>query len=506
MKFKECVNDASTFLDLKRNANEYVIDYKRLNFEELKAALNKTAPQYYNNENLHNVIQFFELHQSRDLRILFQIIIKHILLNKDGFMEKQKTLEDEVVIWEQRILDDANETEIEKISSNILSLSYILEAAWQNNNHISVDEQNLLNKVKSKLMISDYQYYLLEAKLGKFPNSGNVLHNRDAIADARKQLQYKGLLFSIRDSSGIDYDVLPEEIVVELRKYFSRDIKEYSYHQLLQSKFVRNKNYLNDILTKAKVEIPKHPTLATLQKLIVERVMAHNLIGGYSPYDGLNLTTLSDWCASIKINCSGSKNDLIDRIIEYYDEVKQITLTQDDERAIYYQFYTDLAERNLDNLRKNSIISKDLECEHKFEEATNYIFEVLFKNKPLMLKGAEHPDGILSFSDKLIMWDNKSKETAVNLADHIRQFDRYIRNSEKPVAMFLVIAPTFSEESAKECVKYTMSSDTLILLITAEELKTLAEQWSIKHKDDEVSFPLGYFKQNGRFNSDLVSL
>jgi enhancing lycopene biosynthesis protein 2 len=123
-----------------------------------------------------------------------------------------------------------------------------------------------------------------------------------------------------------------------------------------------------------------------------------------------------------------------------------------------------------------------------------------------MLKGAEHPDGILSFSDKLIMWDNKSKESAVNLSEHIKQFDRYITKSEKPVAIFIVIAPAFSEESAKECVRYTMNSDTLILLITAEELKTLTEQWCAKHKGDEVSFPLGNFKQNGRFNSSLVSL
>jgi len=472
----------------------------------LKAALCKTAPQYYNKENLLKVIQYFELHQNRELRILFLIIVKYIILNKDGFMEKQKSLEDEVIAWEQKILDDANETEIEKISSNILSLSYILEAAWQNNNLISVDEQNLLNKVKEKLKITDYQYFLLEAKLGKFPNSGNVLHTRDIIANARKQLQYRGLLFAVRDSSGIDYDVIPEEIVTELRQYFSKDIKEYAYYQLLQAKYVKSKNYLCDILAKAEIEIPKQSSLPVLQKLIVERVMAQNLIGGYSPRDGLNLATLSEWCSSLKICTSGSKNDLIDRIISYYDEAKQITMEQDDERALFYQFYTALAERNLDELRKNNIISKDLECERKFEEATNYIFEVLFKNKPLMLKGTEHPDGMLSFSDKLIMWDNKSKESPVNLADHIKQFDRYISKSEKPVAIFLVIGPAFTEDSAKECVKYTMSSDTLILLITAEELKELAEQWHTMHKDDEVSFPLGYFKQNGRFNISLVSL
>ena len=120
------------------------------------------------------------------------------------------------------------------------------------------------------------------------------------------------------------------------------------------------------------------------------------------------------------------------------------------------------------------------------------------------MSGTEHPDGILSFNDKLIMWDNKSKEAPVSLAEHIRQFDRYIKNSTKPVSVFMVIGPAFTADSVKDCAKYAMSSDTLILLITAEELKTLAEKWSKRHATDAEVLPLGIFKQNGRFNSDLI--
>ena len=121
------------------------------------------------------------------------------------------------------------------------------------------------------------------------------------------------------------------------------------------------------------------------------------------------------------------------------------------------------------------------------------------------MSGTEHPDGMLSYNDKLILWDNKSKETDVNLSDHIKQFDRYIKNSEKPIAVFIVIAPSFTKDSASECAKYSMQNDTLILLITANELKSLAEKWAQNNKGDEP-FPLGYFKQNGRFNNDLISL
>ena len=149
------------------------------------------------------------------------------------------------------------------------------------------------------------------------------------------------------------------------------------------------------------------------------------------------------------------------------------------------------------------IITKDNECEKYFEKATDYIFEKLFNIEPLNLIGTKHPDGVLSFGDKFIMWDNKSKETDVNLKDHISQFDEYIRSSDKPVASFLVIAASFTDESVDEAMKYQLLNDTVITLITAEELKDIATKWNTDNKGKP--FPLGYFKQPGRFNSRLVS-
>ncbi|MBQ2812573.1 MAG: hypothetical protein IJE63_04910, partial [Clostridia bacterium] len=135
---------------------------------------------------------------------------------------------------------------------------------------------------------------------------------------------------------------------------------------------------------------------------------------------------------------------------------------------------------------------------------TNYIFEKVLFNKPLTLTGTDHPDGKLSFKDKYIMWDNKSKESAVNLKDHIQQFDRYIKTSDKDVVVFMVIAPEFTAQSIQVCVDYSLNNDTQILLITAEELKTVAELWDKKHPGE--MFNLGYFKQNGRFDISLLGL
>ena len=68
----------------------------------------------------------------------------------------------------------------------------------------------------------------------------------------------------------------------------------------------------------------------------------------------------------------------------------------------------------------------------------------------------------------------------------------------------MFIAPAFTDNSAKECLKYFMENDTLILLITADELKELAVAWKKAHPNE--SFNLGYFKQNGRFDKNLLTI
>lgn len=398
----------------------------------------------------------------------------------------------------------ANEFSLKNEVNDIEFYKYVVEAAWDKNNDISIDEQNLINKIRIKLNISEKNHQILEAQIGKFPTNGNVLHSRDDIANVRRLLQLKGLIISVRDSNGIDYDAIPFDVVSILRTVFGVDIKEASYLKLLESKYVKNKTYLSEILSKAGVRIPKYANMAQLQDLVFKNLTAHQLLSGFSANGGLDRSTLSDWCVSLGLNGYGTKGDMINRVISYYDEIKQIECTENDDREKLFHFYDDLASRNLSNLRQQGIINKDLECEHKFEEATNYIFEKIFKIKPLIMNGTEHPDGILSFNDKLIMWDNKSKESSVSLNEHIKQFDRYIKNSSKPVSVFMVIGPSFTGDSQRECAKYAMSNDTIILLITAKELKLLAEKWQKIHSDDNEVLPLGIFKQNGRFNPDLV--
>jgi hypothetical protein len=77
-----------------------------------------------------------------------------------------------------------------------------------------------------------------------------------------------------------------------------------------------------------------------------------------------------------------------------------------------------------------------------------------------------------------------------------------MNKADKKVPIFLIIAPGFTEESKGEAIRYhARHFDRNIVLITAGELKSLAEEWaSEKNKNREEPFPLGMLSTNGRFN------
>ena len=506
MNYQNCVRLSNNTNDLKRIASAYVEDCRRLDLSELKAALLKTEGQYTSCENIEKQLDKLKLHENPVVRIVVPIILQGYLLDEDEFTSPCKTTDEAVLKYEQAVIDESNNFDYKNMSKDFSLLKFVLDAAWEHEDKISVDEKNLIDKIRKYLNITIREQNMLEAKAGRYPTPGNVLHSRSEIDLARKTLQTAGILFCIKNSDGVPCDIVPEEVVKGLRGYYGIEIRNYGYRQLIQYVTkITKKQYLIDIINKfndnpttSVVDVPLNPTIPCLQELVFKSIKPSHLIGGFSPKDGLGIAELQKWCSNLGLSGAGVKATLIARILEHYDALRKIEISTEDDREKYYRVFHELACRNLAFLRENGIIIKDLECERAFEKATNYLFEVMLKNKPLLLTGTEHPDGKLSFNDRYILWDNKSKESAVNLQDHISQFDRYIRESDKPVAVFMVIAPSFTENSLKECVKYSLSSDTQILLITADELKDVAEQWHKTHPDE--SFNLGFFKQSGRFD------
>lgn len=506
MRFVDCVKNIGTIPELKRIANAYVIDFKNLNKDELIAALIKTAPQYFFLDNVKKAYESLCLSGNNDERILVDVFLKEILLNKDDYQRSQRATDDEIIAYEQNIIDLSNELDEKSLDGDRKLLNFVLKTAWDQNDDLSPDEANLLHKLQAKLSISNKECRILEAKMGRFPKKDNVPHLMSELDQIRKTLQLKGLLFTIRDSKGENFDIIPEETAACLKIIFKKEMRDFGYKQMLAYKFVRNKEYLSSVLSKAGIKFSNNSRLSDLQNLVLEHISPSFLLCGNTLRDGLDREILVKWCTELQLPISGNKTEICNRIMSYYDDMKEVVVDTTDQREILLKYYEELANRDIKTLRKQGIIEKDLECEHKFEDATDYLFEKLLRNNPLMLTGTEHPDGILSYQNKLIMWDNKSKETPVKLKDHIMQFQRYIKNSEKPVLTFLVIAPDFTPDSIAECVKHGLISDTNMLLIKAGDLKEIALKWDEIHKKDDAVFNLGYFKQSGIFDKNTIGL
>jgi hypothetical protein len=508
MELPKVIEHVGTVRELRRIASAYVIDYRNLTDDEIKAAIVKTAPQYYFPENIKNAIRGCWLDASRDVRLITPVILKCVLLNKDQFMAPKREVEDDLIAWEQSIIDRSNEELIDVRTDkgkHLDLLRFVLETAWEHNQEISSDEKNLLLRLKERLRITDREYAIIEAKLGKFPKKGNQIHTRGEIDEVRQTLQARGLLFSIRDRDGVDFDVVPDEVAKAMRNFFGLEIRDHGYKQLLNHKYVRSKANYTEVLTKSERAPEGSYTLEELQKMVLEQIAPSVVLGGVSPKDGLSMETLGKWCAELGLNVSGSKSERIERIIGFYDNLLQNKQLVEDPREVWYRHFHELAGRNLEFLRSQLLIEKDNEVERKFEDATNYLFETRLGHKPLTLIGTEHPDGALSYRDELIYWDNKSKESSVNLRDHLRQFDAYIKSAEKKVACFLVIGPDFTPESSVLAMQYQVQNGTTITLISAAELKALAEEWNSKDSGSSGNpFPLGYLIQPGRFNQNLV--
>lgn len=510
MKLHDAIRQASTKTDLKRFCSAYVVDHRNLKDEELIPALDKAAPQYFHRPNVESALHECRFAPDRNLRLITDVLLREVLLEADDAQVERGDADDEVLKYEQSIIDASNE-DGERLRGDRAKamdlLRFLLEVAWDNDDDISQDEKNLIEKARHRLGITDQERRILEARLGKFPRPGNALHNRGEINDARRQLQERGLILTIRSEDGTDHDVIPEEIADCLRSIYELRLRRYGYDQMLQAQQVRSKDYYGEVLKKAGFEPDPYAKLETLRCEIVQRVDPKIVLGGLSPKDGLPIEKLREWCSDLSVAVSGTKPELIERILDRYDGLLRRPMVGDvDERAVWFEHFDALARRDAAFFRSQQMITKDIEIERRFEEATNYLFEIFLGHNPLKLAGTNHADGALSYGDAVVLWDNKSSGSPVHLPSHMEQFEGYIRAAERRVAGFLVIGPEFTEASPAAAMEVFATKGVIVTLLPAAALKELALAWTDRSKDQHSTLPLGFLLQQGLFNSALVKI
>jgi len=516
VKFDEAVAGVGTLTDVRRIAGAHVVDHNQLSEAELRDAVRKVRPQYLHEDTVRANLEYALYgHPDKDYRVLARLLLLDVLLDQYEFTLRQTETEEQVIATEQAIVDRSNEVDIADLAcgrpdgprfKELELYNFVLATAWEYQDSVSPDEANLLQRLRARLRINEWDHRTLEAKLSKYPKPDNEPHTRSEINDVRRCLQSLGLLFTVRDSEKADYDVIPEELAELLRQIIGVEMRTESYRAMMNSKPLRPKRHLKEILSENNVEFSRYDRVDTLIERIVMNVPASRAIAGTSPRFGLTSDQLSEWCRELEISPYGSVEDKVHRVIDHFDALRPQVEAEADERARWYEFYAELACRDHETLRAQHVIEKDIEIEAKFEDATRYLFSQLLNHTPLQQSGSDHSDGLVSLGARYLMWDNKSKGTPVNLKDHIDQFHRYMEQAEKLVPVFLVIGPDFTEESGVEAVRYhSRYFDRNILLITAGELGSLAEEWaSEQNRTREEPFPLGYLATTGRFDRKSI--
>jgi hypothetical protein len=93
-----------------------------------------------------------------------------------------------------------------------------------------------------------------------------------------------------------------------------------------------------------------------------------------------------------------------------------------------------------------------------------------------------------------------------SLREHLQQFLRYIRSSTKDVTLFLVVAPDFDSpaETQAQKLKAFSDEDTDVALITARDLKYMAEHWQEYSNQKSPSFSPSVLDLTGLLTRDLL--
>lgn len=516
MNFEKAVGAVPKKNALKRIASAHVRDYRGMNSDRLCKSILETKNQYTHPESVEKALEA-ALYTNDDLmqRVLSSLIIRDVLLNEYEHIVGKNELVERIQEIEQDTVKEANESTLKDIAGdtqdsphykNLALYKFVLEVAWQHRDTKSVDESNLLFKLRNKLRVTRREHRVMEAKLGKYPKNENKLHSHREIETTVRELEKLGLVMEVRDDSGKDFVVIPQEVVAVIKDVLGVEMRREGYMELLKHKAVRQKSYLKGVLDDEEIPYPTRATRAELQERVAETVSPSVVLGGRTLVGGLNNEDLREWCSDLGLQVTGTKDERIERIIDHYDQLELKPVSDGDERERWYYFYDALAERDLDTLRSQHVIQKDCEIDNYFEEATKYLFEAKLNLTPMRQAGSEHSDGLLSFQDKFVMWDNKSSGAPVRLKSHIRQFDSYMDNAEKDVPIFLVIGPEFTEESEAEALKYTANNfGRNIVMVKASDLKELAELWSSEENTNSSdAFPLGLLARPGLLSLESV--
>ena len=488
-----------------RILNRHIDSTKGMDDRALEQYIVKNARKLCDKKHILSVLNTVD--PDVDRRTLKHIMIFLVLLQEETHSLEENRLDEKVLEFEKNLVKRSKKLDLfdSKVHDANRAHAYdtyriVLDAAWRNEDDISKDEASLLGVLRDRLSVSQEEHWLIGANLKRFPKAKCALHSRDEIHDARKELQREGILWNYTDGNNRKIDVIPSEIVSVIRRDVAKlDLQRTNYQRILEHDSIRLDDLRSILITRNMDRYGNKEEL--INRIAVSDLMPSDIL---SSLDG---SKLSEMCLHVGLKSSGKKLDLVERLIDFYDDLSFEEPETQDQREEWYNNYELLAARAYNDLRAKKLITKDLQIEHQFEEATDFLFERKLNLKIDRTRKVTKADGRIPLSGRrVILWDCKSAESAVNLQDYLEdQFDRYLRKEREkgaePLAI-LVIGPSFTASSIKLVSKYKAQTNWDVALVRASALKHLAEQWAATEADKP--FPITLLNRTELIDKERV--
>jgi hypothetical protein len=262
------------------------------------------------------------------------------------------------------------------------------------------------------------------------------------------------------------------------------------------SKFSNSQLY--HVLVRKKLGIP-----VTKNKR-VERIV-NSIYSFETILDILRTDELIDLCKLYELHPRGRKPEIIERIVHYFKNY-QIKGSKATPKELF-SIYEDLSKQNKNAYRDIGIDDKNISLPTMttdFERATKYIFESIFRlTVKTQTPGREEPDGIIK-EDNIILYECKtvlSPPYELPIA-HRDQFRRYIKDqydklephAKTALKCFILIAHSFDEKIEDKLSQMKIEPYIPFCLITASDLKFIADKWLEEQRDRGLSSSLLIFQ------------
>jgi hypothetical protein len=381
----------------------------------------------------------------------------------------------------------------------------VLEAAWETEG-VDSSEYHLLEVLRNKLGITRRDHRVVELQLGHLPGTAGSTHSVDEIEQAIQHLVKHGLVLRVQLPDVVKSYCIPSEMGDAFRELMGIELIAPAYVNLLNKLPV---SCLRDAL-----DASGQPFSGT-REFLADRLM-DSYVSPRAVLRSLDEVRLNLLLASLpSVRQEGSREIKVRNIVKYYDRLEFATPDASSGARpgeIYLQYYVDLAWRRHGVLRAAGVITKDLQVERRFEEATTALFTDYLGHVVERMEGTNHADGHVNLSDdrRVLLWDCKSCEGPYNLTDRLaRQFLSYASAAAPRVASpMLVIGPDFTPESAASAMrlKAQCAPGTEVALISAEDLLRLGQTWKkrVAKAGSATPLPWQVLSFTGHLTEDVI--